>query len=685
VSEHWISIKAAADSLRITTRQLFRRLECGQYKVQDGPRSGNRKHSREILLESLPQRAQADYWAKLAAQNAHPDDKPETVTAASIAGQSEYVVEGINRRAEAMRHIESAENRHEEIRDVAKKFGKSERSIELWFEKWLASGRSTAAFIRKTRRDRARSRVADDHVIARIQSEYLQLYRPTAREIYRSIVRDYDMSGRRAPSYQTVRRICKSIPPDLRALARDGAKAFDDKFAIVTLRKKPALPRMWCAADHHLTDHIVVFKDGSIGRPWLTAIQDICTNEILGYTLSREKRSTYPGSQAIGVTLRKAILRKDDPLWPSFGLFDVFYTDLGKDFRSKYVRSVCHDLNITVRYTRGYWGRSKGSIERWFGTLESGLKKLPGYIGRSTDTNPLRQTIGAPRQWESMRGEILTVDQFAAELHRWITAEFHHTESRALKGYSPIGLLEKHINDGFTARAVTNERALDLLMMSRAGKTVGRMGIQMFSTQYEQRFFRAPELVGLVGQDVQVFWNPESIGEIIVYKDDRFICKAQNEELLGYDATEEDLAREREIKKAQKEGVRRRHEELLQQRQYPNEMARVQAEKRIANVTQQEREKIAVNAQAPSATVIIPKYYSAEKTLRAASATPVPSKKQIKDEELRSSEDLFGPEEDCAASVDEQLKSSDELFKPEDEELPSVFIKHEPNPFAEEE
>lgn len=671
----WLHHSQAAALLQVSGRHLRRVAWEFEFKTRQVGRAT------EYLLESMPAEAQNRYFDSLSVPvTAEAGSEGPGGNLPAVAGADTSLVipsEPIFQKANPIRpcteqeltalndladRLRQARGPRREARvNLARELGWSVSTLERKIRALDKYG--VAGLARKARADRGRARVADDKVVARIKSEYLKPHRPSAASIYREIARDYEMSGVTAPSYSFVRRTIDQLDDALIARFRLGEREFDDKFAYVTMRAKPELPRQWCDADHHLIDHVVEFADGSIGRPWLTAIQDICTNEITGYVVSREKRSTYPGARAIGLTLRKAVLKKDDDCWPSYGIFENFYSDLGKDFRSQYIRAVCHDLGITVRYTRGYHGKSK-PIERFFGTLEQGIKHLPCYVGRSPETNPLKAHIGASRDWESLRGEALKIDEFEKALHRWIVNVFHHTESRALKGLSPIGALEAHIKSGWSARAVASERALDLLLMARSKKKVQRYGIQLFSSLHVQRYFMAPELVNLINETVEVFWNPENIGEVIVYKDNRFVCKAQNRELLNYGATEEDLRSERDIKKSQRDQVRARMDELVKQAQYPDPMARAVAENRLDKVIEEEREKIAVNAQAPGVSVLMPKFQRA--AMKIAAVPKVPTPRQARGvpmvPENSESDSRLTPR--ASRLIDEDdLKSSDELFK----------------------
>lgn len=503
------------------------------------------------------------------------------------------------------------------------------------------------ALVRKLRADRGRARVADEKVVAKIKTEYLKPYRPFATNIYKEIVKDFDLSNAAPPSYSFVLRKTREIDPDLVARFRMGERTYNDKFAYWSQRRKPPAPRLWADGDHHPWDRPVIFRDQTIGRPQLTALRDECTLEILGFSVNvNQTAGKYSNRRTIAHVLRQAIMRKQDPRWPSFGIFEHFYSDMGRDFRSKFIRAVCHDLGITPILARGYHGQSK-AIERWFRTMEDALRHLPGYIGNSPQNNPEKDVIGAARTWEEMRKDLMTIDQLEAALTDWILDVYHHQESRALKGLTPMAALESHVKNGWTAREIRDERALDLLLMERLDRgkrpiKVNRGKIQAFGSKWEARYFFAPELLELSGQEVQVLYDPDRLGELYIYKGARFVCVAKNAELLDFGATKEDLQRKLEIERHQKRRVNERYEEILKQAQYGDPLKRAIAERNREEVLREDREKIAVNAEAESVTVMLPKYQQAAKQLKAAPAAKRERRKPAPgDDDLMSSDELF--------------------------------------------
>lgn len=671
----WLSTEDIIKLTGLTGRWLSKLRRRGAIQTRIAGKAANGKPTREILLESLPVEFQSRYLNSMAqerdAENpiaiAAPGAEDGGALVNSPAGGASGLCapstisplirlnEERLQYADALRGVLSAKNRLQAIKALAIERVKSERTVRRDLKKYSELGISGLSRKKTITGTGLRSMEGAD--IARIQAEYLKPYRPTAASIYRDYKKDCVMRGTSAASYPTVNRSLKTLAPDLVARFRYGEREHNDKFGWYSERKKPSSPRMWADGDHHPWDRPVIFRDGSIGRPQLTAIRDEGTLEILGFSVNADQTAgKYSNRLTISHVIRMAILVKEDKRWPSYGIFEHFQHDLGKDFRSKYIRHVCHDLGITPVPTRGFHGQSK-AIERWFRTMEDQLRHLPGYIGNKPDNNPEKQRIGTPRTWEEMRKELLTIDQLDAELTNWIVNVYHHAESKALKGFSPMGVLEEHKKRGWMPRVIASERALDLLLMERlerGGKNpvVHRGKIQAFGTKYEARYYEAPELLELSGQEVQVRYAPNNLDELYVYKNDRFVCIAKNANPMSYGATKEDMKRRLEIERHQRRRLDERLEEILANAQYPNPLDRAIAERKYDEVMQEERMKMVANAR-PERRIhkILPQFQIAEKGKVSA---PIQAVRKIPTD-----------------SSDEKLLGSDQLFK------------HEQNPWLE--
>ena len=538
--ETWIRIDEAA-KLGISRTSLFRKMQHSEivWRVSE-KKTANGRFQREVTVESLPAKCQACYFAPSIPEGRNGEAGTGAIpfplagvasnsfaapaAFSNLIGVSGEELEKLNRIDDVLDKAKAAGNTKAAKEAAATKLGVSIRKIQRWIKRRKEHG--LAGLKRKERRDKGERRVADDKVVNKIQKFYLQTYQPTVRAIHEEIKLDYEMSNVEPPSYAFVRDVVGTIDPDLVAKLRKGEREYRNKFARWQERQPPPFPRMWVDGDHHPWDRPVIFRDGSIGRPWLTASRDICTKEILGFSVNAHQTAgKYSNRHTIALVIRQAILKKPDPRWPSYGLFENFLHDLGKDFRSNYIRAACKDLSIRPVPTRGYHGQSK-PIERWFRTMETQLKHLPGYIGN----NPENQSRTAEdRHAAHMGGDAQGLDDHRSARDRrcsigsW-TSIITPNHARS-SGLSPIAVLEAHVKNGWTTREVRDERVLDLLLMEQLERE--RHGLWLSSEERskhsvvssERRFYEARELLELAGQEVDVYYDPDNIGELYVYKE----------------------------------------------------------------------------------------------------------------------------------------------------------------------
>ena len=233
-------------------------------------------------------------------------------------------------------------------------------------------------------------------------------------------------------SYSTVRRIIKTIPPTVRVLGREGAKAFQNRYGIYIPRSYADLRNreIFCG-DHHEFDLFVHTRSGKLVRPWISAWQDLKTEVLVSWFISER-----PSSQTIALAFCHAVLPKDDGI---MGLPESIYVDNGKDFRSRYLEGqrrqlgriatesvelfarahglgvldmramegIWQNLGIKVRHTIPYNAQAK-LIERFFGTLERDfVQELPGWCGSKLALRPvdiLKEQVRRHQAW--LKGEV---------------------------------------------------------------------------------------------------------------------------------------------------------------------------------------------------------------------------------------------------------------------------------------
>ena len=636
----WISAERATELLGsdkpISSRWLRALMKRGKITAQKRGKRGL-----EVLLESLPVSAQEKYWQSRNDQT-ESDDRPADIVMRSLESLSEADREKLIKYAEALRAIpEKGAGRRRAIVSLAldeKVHSKTvRRDIKNLHEHGLAG------LLRKKRADAGMSRVFDNQVIAKIKESYLHTYRPKIAHVHRTVVeKDFGMNGKEAPHPSATRRVVQSIDPVLVSRYRMGEKHFEDTHEPINLRRRPRSPREIVCFDHHQLDHLVRYPSGKVGRPWITMATDLGTREIYALYLVRDKvvgEGSYPGSDAICFALRQGLLKKNDPQWPTYGLFKRALVDLGRDFRSGQFRAACAHLDIKIQHVRGYLGRAK-PVERDFWTLENDNRHLPGYLGSSAGQAPSRQGI-KPEKVEP--STLLSIDEMDARLLKWVN-EYNHRKSAALGGLSPVETLAMHVQSGFVVREIGNEAALNLILLSLTKRVVDKVGIRIFG-----RIFAAPEMWDFIGQTVDVRYDPARVGEIFVFKDDRFICRAENRALLEFNDSEETLERAREIKRRHKRRTEERMREILAEAQYKDPHARARAEERYDQLVAEERTKMAAGAEPRSVEVLLPEFAKTAKKLRAVTP-PTKSKRAAlpaldDDDDLKSMAELFKPVE----------------------------------------
>ncbi|WP_235026308.1 transposase family protein [Glutamicibacter sp. JC586] len=149
--------------------------------------------------------------------------------------------------------------------------------------------------------------------------------------------------GLHAPGYTTIRSVARNIDPGLLALAAGGNREYRDKFELVYRRTTQAPNEQW-QMDHTLLDVMILDEQQRPIRPWLSIVLDDYSRAIVGYSLNAKA----PSAQQSALALHHAISRKDNPLWPIYGLPNVLYTDHGTDFTSSRIDELCLALHIQL-------------------------------------------------------------------------------------------------------------------------------------------------------------------------------------------------------------------------------------------------------------------------------------------------------------------------------------------------
>jgi len=390
------------------------------------------------------------------------------------------------------------------LRPVAINAGIPYRTAQRWVMRYQQFG--LAALVRKTRADTGERRAVSVKIREAIEGLALQKPPLPIAALYRQVQRFARDLGERVPCYGVVYSIVRRLPADLLTLAHQGTKAYSEAFDLVHRREAAGPNAIW-QADHSPLDILLVRPDGEPEKPWLTIVLDDYSRAVAGYFLSFEPPSTLRTSLA----LRQGIWRKDDLRWNVCGIPDVLYTDHGSDFTSHHLEQVGADLKIRLVFSTAGKPRGRGRIERFFLTVnEMFLCELDGYAP------PGGGVRGKPT---------LTLAELDSRLRTFLLDVYHRRDCTETK--TPPA--ERWEGNGFLPRMPESLEQLDLLLIHVAKtRKVRRDGIHFHGLRYI-----ATTLAAYVGESVTLRFDPRDMGEIRVFHEEGFLCRAVCADLAG--------------------------------------------------------------------------------------------------------------------------------------------------------
>ena len=230
----------------------------------------------------------------------------------------------------------------------------------------------------------------------------------------------------------------KSRPQKELMIARLGREAARRHFKMI----KGHLP-----ADHPLDaveiDHtplnLYVIDDLSflpLGRPWATAVKDRYSGVLLGFYISFQATGLDSVFGAIKHSLSSHLQAYElwpdiENRWPAFGRAHYYVSDRGGDFRSPRYRMAILSLGALYEYCERRTPWLKGSIERFFLTVEQTFfEAMPGRtfasLEKRGDYNPAKDAV-------------VRFSTLIYLLHKW-AADFHNIFPNKRKQARPLDL-----------------------------------------------------------------------------------------------------------------------------------------------------------------------------------------------------------------------------------------------------
>ncbi|WP_081890483.1 Mu transposase C-terminal domain-containing protein [Paenibacillus tyrfis] len=568
-----LSVMEAASMLGISERAVRKQISEGKLKAEltSGGRNGKIYY---IPVSSLPVDVQRKYWTstnEATASAPAPDcndeqAKPEHTGINYTLAELKHAVgeerfEAMLAEAEyKMEIIKQAMNPPEGIKktiwitQLAKKYGKSTAALYRDVEKFQEWG--ILGLMRKSRLlTQGPQRTSIEPEVERfLRAAYLDLRQPKPAHIFNKKLPQFcETNGYKMPSRASVFRYLKDMEiyePDLCCLARESKEAYWKKFAEKATRQEPDFVNQVWMGDHHKLDLFISYQGRAV-RPWMTVWFDVCSRTVVGWCLSIQANG-----RTIALALRHAMLPKkikredgtEDTLEIG-GLPDMLYIDNGEDYKaqvkagkkhedfelSRETRGICTSMDIKVQFATPYHPWAKAQVERFFGTFTDQFTRYqPGWCGPNNKARP----EGYNEKELHEKGQLLDLEELSSRVEAYLY-DYHTTVHRTI-GMTPM---QKHFSTAKIREGFADERALDICLMDVERAAVSANGIERFGTRGRKRWYSHPELPAYAGQKVIIRYDPNRIGELLVFhpKTGKYLFTATNKELLAFNAKKDDI------------------------------------------------------------------------------------------------------------------------------------------------
>ncbi|MEO0586048.1 MAG: Mu transposase C-terminal domain-containing protein [Planctomycetota bacterium] len=593
-AEAWIEIDAAAKAMSVTAAHLRRR-KCPAWS----------SHGLAVKLDPGDGRPR---WFVARAADAAFAEGPMTQRdqrIAALAGVCDTKRDEALARAACVEAYR-AERRRQNVSERAwvpflvKRLGEEHPNLKIsstTLRRWAKKYRGPSDLIELIdTRGQHRTDQSDPACWAHFRSIYLDPNEPSLAVCWR-LTRDYAMAEGLTwcSESQCRQRLDDKITPEQQARYRKPRDYRDRYLPYIEQDPKAVEPGEEWQGDHAVMDLMcsVPGRQRPV-RPWLSAWLDTRSRRIVGWTL----RAQAPDATTILSSFRMAVL---DPI--NGGVPERVLIDNGRDFdsyalhgmskaeRQRIARQaqgfridpeaargggVFRLLGVGARFAKPYNAKTKGRLERWFGTMHGQFdKRWATYTGCSSDRKPegLAAILRQPHKVPSFNAVL-------GELHAFID-DYNAMQSmrEGAEGMSPDELIARRV-----PRPIENPTALDYcLQLWHQPVKVGRQGVQIRIAgenirygQYEPALRR---LIG-TGSKVIVSYDPNDLSTVWVHHwtpdggVGPLIARVQTNDRLGGKFSKTDLAEaSRQIKKVKAATKLTREKGLMHFAMTPEQLA----------------------------------------------------------------------------------------------------------------
>ena len=348
---------------------------------------------------------------------------------------------------------------------------------------------------------------------------WLSQLKVTKSYVWKRYKKRCELNGLRPLSYRTLRLYINKTYDDFAEFrARHGSRAAYLKYGIFERRRPPERPLEEVEIDHCLLDIWIIdpISGKPVGRPWITAIIDRATRAILGVHISYE--ASYASVQrAIAHALWPKDLRDFDDItntWDCHGLWDILFTDNGKEFRGDSLKATANILDFSIIFlpVKSPW--LKGVIERFWQTLN--IQVFSHEEGSTLATSK--------DHYDPRKSTTMTMEELRKLVLQWIVDDYHQAEHHTLK-CSPQQRWHELVNL-YPVRPVPSFDFITQLTGEVIKRQISNVGVQIDGLLYADRDNNYKVLKSLIrrrgGQSKEwmVRRDPQDFGRVWILDDE---------------------------------------------------------------------------------------------------------------------------------------------------------------------
>jgi Mu transposase, C-terminal./Integrase core domain. len=327
------------------------------------------------------------------------------------------------------------------------------------------------------------------------------------------------------PSYETLTRRIKEIPEYDLIATRIGRRTAEKTMGMVRDGFNAYYPLERVEIDHTPLDVIVDDGYGNKIRPYLILAIDKCTRNVLGFSIGMGNNVGWP---EVALCIKhiisdKSYVKEAYPSiknkWEAFGIPKKIVMDNGLEFKNEAMIDAAYQLGFIIEYCPPKTPEWKGSIERFFETINTGLiHDLPG----TTRSNP--KELGDDENPPKLA--CLTFSTLIALVYKWIIDVYTQDYHTGVEGRPAV--LWSKLTESYPVSWPTNISDCAILLGKPNQRKITNKGVEFNCLHYNNMDLN--RLLMQFSKDNHGFdeqfkikYDPMDIGEVYVY--DHIISK----------------------------------------------------------------------------------------------------------------------------------------------------------------